>query len=379
MRYAFSIFILALLLQSPAHAFIPEDEAIKQFQGKVQEALIRSDYQSLETLSAELRQNRSRMPSGQWKIRYFYSAADQFVQDKVLGSQADALFSRLDEWSTRYPQSPTPHILRTKAYIKRAWQARGNGFGNTVSKEAAKKFYADIALAKANFEKHRALITVDPAGYEDMFDVAKAESWSSEQVSALLKEAVAKEPSYYINYYHAMMARLPKWGGSMGEVDEIARYAEKLVPNEGMYARTYINLNDAFQQSSKQPVNIFRHTKLSWKALKPSLDALVMHYPTLWNYVNYAHFACLAQDDEAAPKYLKMIAQFPEVTVADMDADWGASLYTECKNNYEIKAQPDAIMQRLTEPPVDELQRRTQEMFRASEEQQRKLRMPNDE
>ena len=48
--------------------------------------------------------------------------------------------ARLEKWRAQYPQSITVYTTLAATYVNYAWQARGNGYANTVTDEGWQLF-----------------------------------------------------------------------------------------------------------------------------------------------------------------------------------------------------------------------------------------------
>jgi len=257
-------------------------------------AFAASDFAALEKMADEYRKNKSRTPSGVWKLFLFYDGLTHWldrVHDEKLITDAEA---KMDSWAAAYPQSPTPRITKSMALIRHGWFYRGHSYADKVPKEAWKPFNDYIALAHANLDKCKGIAAGDPQWYQVMMGIAGVESWDRPEFDALFKEAVEHEPYYYRTYDAALDDLLPKWNGDWIQVDNFVDNAERLTyEKEGhsLYARLYWYIAETNGDSE-----IFKTSLANWPKMKQGFDDLIQRYPDDWNLNHYLMFACLASD-----------------------------------------------------------------------------------
>jgi hypothetical protein len=111
----------------------------------------------------------------------------------------------------------TPRVALARAYIRYAWQARGNGYADSVTADGWKLFTERIALAKKVLDDSAKMSPMCPDWFSQMQTVALAQSWDKKRTTALFEQATKFEPDYI--YYYQSYARylLPKWDGKNGD------------------------------------------------------------------------------------------------------------------------------------------------------------------
>lgn len=288
-----------------------------------------ADYDALEKAAAKYRQEKSRTPSGLWKLTIFYAGIDEEIESCGKARDPNVAYDVPEEtakqWAERYPSSPTGHIVRSMVLIDRAWAYRGCGSADTVSDAAWVKFRQYIEAARANLEEHKAVASKDPKWYGAMLIVAKAQQWDDSKFNRLIDEALGTEPLYYQNYFSALENLLPKWGGDVERIEDFAQEAVKRTRAEegqGMYARIYW-----YASQTQYKSDIFTNTLADWPQFKVGFDDVIARYPDAWNLNNYARFACMARDKQKTIELLKRIG--PAVVAS---AWVPLALKTECAN-----------------------------------------------
>ncbi len=279
----------------------------KQIAAAAQQAFASGSFGRLEALSDSYRTEKSRTPSGLWKLTLFYGGLAQAFNGASINLKGsfESLEAQTAEWAKHYPNSPTAHIAHSIVLLEHGWAIRGGGFASTVKPEAWAPFRQYVAKARENLERHKSVAALDPRWYEIMLKIARAESWDRKQFDSLLNEALDREPSFYPTYFMALEYLLPKWGGDIIQIETFAREAVTRTTKEegkGMYARIY------WFASQKQFQNdLFTQSLAVWPRMREGFEDVVSKYPDAWNFNNYAKFACLAKDKRKTRELLAKI------------------------------------------------------------------------
>lgn len=257
-----------------------------------------ADFAKLEKVFRIYRNERSRTPSGIWKLSVFYNGIQNSIDASMAETGRDSAFGALDarihSWIKLYPTSPSARIAQSMMFISLAWAYRGNGVASTVKPESWEPYTANIARARDILETNKSFAASDPHWYVTMLIVARAQGWDREHFNNLLEEALSKEPFYYQTYFGAVEYLQPKWYGGVSEIEALAQDAvkrTKQLEGDGMYARIYWYASQIEFEN-----NIFTESLAAWPRMKAGFDDILARYPDGWNLNNYAKFACLAQD-----------------------------------------------------------------------------------
>jgi len=273
------------------------------------------NYKELENLAQEYRVNKSRTPSGTWKLTHFYygindKSANLDIEDE---NYWKTIKLRTEAWTKEYPKSPTPYIAHGIVMKQYAWKFRGGGFANTVPKEAWQPFREHLINAKAFLEKHKKIASLDPHWYEVMADIATALSVNRSEFQKIIDEGLKKEPLYYQLYFAAIAYFVPKWHGNAEDIGEFANSAVARTKDQeglGMYARIYWSASQ-YQYGER----LFIESNVVWDKMKKGIDDVLKRYPDQWNINNFALFACLARDKQKAKELLDLIKEPPVLQV----------------------------------------------------------------
>jgi hypothetical protein len=339
------VFSVAMLAAcgTAAMAATPLDEMTERARvvSASKEAFLTENFAELESVSAGYRRDRSRTPSGLWKLGLWHGGIDQAIDmyAELPGSQNN--FRRLEQiaerWLKSYPDSPGAVLTLSRIHIAHGWKIRGGKYASEVSKSAWKPFHTYIKLARQNLEERKASAAVDPAWYAQMLTIARAQSWERAEFDRLLDEALDREPQFYPNYFMALEYLLPKWGGSDVEIDLFAREAVRRtskIEGKGMYARIYW-----FASQTEFDRDLFGKSKVEWPLMKAGFEDIIARYPDAWNLNNFAKFACLAKDQSKTRMLLRKIGEKRVPQAWDSPGLW------ETCAAFALKALPNPVPQ----------------------------------
>ena len=162
-----------------------------------------------------------------WANRWAYTIVDDTVtltpvDQSVIARMFNDYMDDIDialaaELMTATVQPPAPrrwlaHVMRAKLYVETAWNARGNGYANTVNDEGWKRFAGFLAQARSELE---AAWTLDPTQAEaavSMLTVSLGEG--GDDLELWFQRAAAADPSDDAPYHALLWARRPRWYGN---------------------------------------------------------------------------------------------------------------------------------------------------------------------
>lgn len=196
-------------------------EALHRYQNGVARMLREEEFERLDCLADQVRSGRERFPGGAWKLHLLYAGLYLPVEYPQHATQEDwtVLLQHLRRWIAARPNSITARVAFAWAHLQYAWDARGDGYANTVSESGWKLFEQRTAEARKILEEASRLPDRCPEWYLAMQKLAENESWGKNEARSLFEEAFKFEPDYY--YYARLLAYylLPKWSGSPGDTE----------------------------------------------------------------------------------------------------------------------------------------------------------------
>ncbi len=260
---------------------------------------VQHDYAQLEKEIATARATKARLQGGIWKASMFYDAVGNAIPG-FGGSTVDwdGHFAEIKKWIAAYPESAAARIALAESYINYAWDARGNGYANTVSGSGWDNFRERIQLAESTLLEAAKLKEKCPYWYEAMQSVALAQGWDKEQARALFEEATKFEPTYYHYYRQQANYLTTKWYGEEGETQEFAEETLKKLP-EPDGAIIYYEIASLLVCPCDEKNNDM--DSMSWPKIKEGYTSLERLYGTSRLKLNrFAYMSVVAKDKESA-------------------------------------------------------------------------------
>ncbi len=269
-----------------------DTEPARAFRASVRVLFDHEKFDDLERIASRTRSGKERFRGGAWKLFVFYET----IEGPGTLTSTDAVWTahieRLQRWITARPDSITPRVALAKAYLKFAWKARGNGYGDTVTQAEWEVFKQRLQLARETLEQAQSLSQKDPQWYRDMQTVALAQGWDRNQEDDLLQQASSFEPGYFYFYNAHADYLLPKWYGKRGDAEAFAQtVADRIGGPEGdfVYVRVALDLN-CCKPKGQAP-------GLSWDREKQGFAALEQLYGTTNHLLNAMAFMAVRQGD----------------------------------------------------------------------------------
>jgi hypothetical protein len=280
--------------------------AIEDFQLAVNDKLKARHFDQLEQLANKLRTEKTRWPGSKWKLPDFYLGLD-LPRRGLNPTEQDWKdhLRLLHEWKDAKPKSITARVALAAAYVGYGYDARGNGYSDTVSDNGWNLFHERMAKAEQILREASTLREKCPHWYAILLEVAKANGWPKEKATALFEKATDYQPLYY-EYYHDFAEYLqPKWHGEPGDTEEFAKQsADKLGGDEGDIL--YFQL--AFSQRCACPKEPILNA-MSWERIKSGYQASERLYGKSLVRINHmAYLASKKKDVIAADDAFKRIA-----------------------------------------------------------------------
>ncbi|WP_378944666.1 hypothetical protein [Mesorhizobium sp. ANAO-SY3R2] len=286
-------FLLPIL--EPLDARANEITQRQTIQKAVASAFINGRFDELDAMAHQFRTGRERTESGLWKLTIFYSS---FNPETFYSNDDPASFDRFEAqalaWIKAKPTSPTAKIVYADALSKHAWFLRGGDYYNNLTDQQRSGYHKYLRKHRDHFLAIKEEASEDPHWYALMVLVAKEEGWPDDAFYELLVEAADREPYYYQTYFFAIDRNLPKWGGSVDEIDALITSATdrtRELDGHSFMARAF------WVASSYDPATLDTASlRANWSDIAKGFQDLVSRYPDQWNINAYAKFSCLAKD-----------------------------------------------------------------------------------
>ena len=198
------------------------DRAIADYQDPVLEKYESEDFAWLSSEASRLRTSKERLPGGYWKLRALYDAIEQPPAGDLSESAWTQLFAKLGRWREQQPQDITPVVALASAWREYGWQARGNGYADTVSPSAWSVFHERLDKAAQLLDEANGFSEQCPEFYHEALRLGPGLGWNRGELDRYFAEGTALEPTYYYLHQQKALYMLPRWGGKEGEWEQFA-------------------------------------------------------------------------------------------------------------------------------------------------------------
>lgn len=207
-----------------------DDEAAQhesRWMRTIDAALIAENFDDLDRMADQYRRNKTLLPGGDWRLRYFYTALDRpQLTEKDTVDHLD----HLRHWVAQRPESITARVALATSLHRWAWVARGNGLARTVTEEGWTLFNERIAEASTVLQAATTMKTMCPQWYLEEMTVGLAQGWDGKRMQEVFNRAIQFEPDYQYFYTARANYLLPKW---YGQTDEASSFAKDAADRQG--------------------------------------------------------------------------------------------------------------------------------------------------
>ncbi len=274
--------------------------------GIASNALQAGRFTTLNRMFSNWNSTTLRTRDGRWRL----DAMLKLIDFSVSAGTWDLLHEKIRKWKQPYPDLPGPAITEAMYWLEYGWNARGGGYADTVTGVGRQLFRERLGKAEQILRDSKENAASNPLWYYLGMRAAPGLGWSKPDILDLFSEAIDRDPGFYANYFAAVYAMSPKWGGSYEMMDLIAKEAsEHLLREESdmIYARVYWTIDGTMGDRSE----FFTRSLVSWGRMRSGFDRLIAQYPdSAWNPGNYLAFSCRAGDKES---YLKLCNKIDRV------------------------------------------------------------------
>lgn len=278
--------------------------AIEQFDQQVKELVLAEKFAQLEAMAQKLLKTRAVFPDGRPKLEIFYKWAGGRVDEESW----ETALARHRHWLAAYPRSRTARVAHGLLSIDYAWEARGGGYANTVTREGWRLFGERLKTA----EKVLTAVDEDPFACCGLITVAMANGWERARMESLLKRARRAFPGCTLALDNAAYYLTPRWQGEAGELEDFARTWSQHNPVD------YSVVWDAVRWLSSED-----GLQFEWPRLKASYQARLRKSPSAVVKNRFARAAVTFGDQATA-----------ERLVREIGAKWDPNSWDEDERQY---------------------------------------------
>jgi hypothetical protein len=247
-----------------------------------------------------------RWNTGSWQLPHFYYGIQKGIGDLAVGNRK-VYMAKLREWQQASPEAAEPLILQGGAHIWYGWQARGDGFADTVTDEGWRIFRKELQVAVDCLEQAKVLNPNDPHIYAELISCSIGLSWDQSTMEKLLAEGLRVEPLYQPTIAGAVQYLLPRWNGTPYSIQQLAdRLAAEA---EGTDADKVYAMVAACCRNWES-IDELKSFHLDWKRVNAGFEALREEFPDSNWFLNLQTFwACAYGEKETAAALFNAMEQ----------------------------------------------------------------------
>ena len=320
--------------------------ALNVYSTFIRHLLVQGRYDALDCIADAARANKTKFRGGFWKIHTFYQGLSNPVDNDAHATEADwnDHIDRLKRWMSAKPDSVTARIALAQSYTNFAWHARGEGFANSVTENGWKLISERTDQAEVILKEAYKLPTKCPEWYLAAQALAQLQGTDKEQLTELLEQATALEPTY--QYFYRMHADLlaAKWYGEDDDEEKfVAEAADRIGGTEGDILYFQIASNVICPCSPEVDLKL-----LSWPRMQKGFNALTdKSGPSLINMNLLAYMAVREKDPTMADQTFARIGE-------NWEADrWGTKAFFDENKKWAAEVAPTVAWQKSLQDKAD--------------------------
>jgi hypothetical protein len=256
-----------------------------------------------------LNQQRKTRGAGYEILEGLYS---RLAQPAATGAASmEEHLKHLAAWQAEIPNSAAARVVRAKALLTYAWEARGSGWAATVTDEGWKLFHERAAEAHGLLNEAVQIGVQDGEAYARLVQVGMAEGLDRDEVQKFVEDGLRVDPTYYSICTEMAVYLMPRWMGESGDIELFAAdIARKIPGDDGLEA--YARIAHEIQTYECGWGETLLRGDYDHATLVRAAEVLLKRYPGS----RPAHFAALcslvAQDHEAARRIRPLLTPFKQ-------------------------------------------------------------------
>lgn len=129
----------------------------------------------------------------------------------------------MEAWIAGGNELPLGHLIKGRAHIAWAWEARGHGTSDSVTDEGANLFEQHLMRAEADLMRAAELDPADPTPWAHLITVARGLGQGSGVARERFDQAMRRDPEHWTAHFQMLMVQCAKWGGSHEDMFAFAR------------------------------------------------------------------------------------------------------------------------------------------------------------
>jgi hypothetical protein len=129
----------------------------------------------------------------------------------------------IDQWIAAEPGSALPRLVKGAHATNWAWEARGDGTADTVSREQFAVFFRRLKVAEDNLDEAVSRDPGDATAWSELIQTAIGRQLGLEEAERRFKEVIARHRWHRSAHAKLLQQKCQKWGGSNELALEFAR------------------------------------------------------------------------------------------------------------------------------------------------------------
>lgn len=280
---------------------------------RAQHLFVTRDYQALDDMISRSAMTLGDLRDGGSTLSGIFNGLDDYFY--YGGVDLAQLFGHTSEWRRTVKDPVAAEITEVLLFRDWAWAARGHGYAKSVSPQQWETFGLRLEMAAAGLREIRARAAGNPLWYSLALQLGGDQESPAEELDKLFDEGVKRFPDYLPLYSARLRKYMPRWGGTLGQVDVFIQTAAdehrgSLGPDE-WYARLY----SLYASMERDETNVFVDGNADWARVADGFELLRRRYPRSDAIVNdYARLACSAKDEAKYRALRPLIGARPSST-----------------------------------------------------------------
>jgi hypothetical protein len=243
-----------------------------------------------------------------------FDAWDALLQDTAGNRREfdDVYFSLEPIVFENWPHDSALLLLKGYFYIEYAWEARGNGFAQSVAQNGWGLFGERLNVAETALNEAWKLNPHDARIARRMITLELGQGRGRKRMELWFQRAMELDPDYYDACNAKLHYLKPQWYGSKEEMLEFASECLNSTNWGGHVPLIVIDFHEYFSKSynSKEARKVYFKRPEVWSDIKQAFDKFFRFNPreTSWHH-NYALYAYLAQQWDDLNRELPLLGK----------------------------------------------------------------------
>jgi len=254
--------------------------AYNRFQRQARTLLAQGNYDALEALAVDAWASAERTASGEWLLNAYYAAFDEDLTKRDVDAHQHRRQQILN-WCEARPESAHALTALLSITVDLAWAHRGTSYIGKVSRKDRGELLRLMTEAEELARRLAQRTDLDSAMLYQISRVATsvAPRFDGDLLSvfALAERMAALEGDYHHAYFGLVRKTLPRWGGSVEEMDQLLAIVTASLPAEQRAQAYYHMANSVLvRYGSKEYVKF----DFDWALIRAGYESWINRWPS---------------------------------------------------------------------------------------------------